>query len=255
VTPLAIEISASDGCLLRGQVWPGESLSILLLHDIDEDEDLDRWRPLLPALLAENLTVVAIDLRGHGASDGEWNTGTSIDDIATTIRVVRDRSEGPVLVIAAGPTAIDALSAAEREPINGVIALSARIHPLTPESSPPPHLGEGPGERANYSTTPRAPGIPKLFLVGSQDAESRKTTANLHTASIGWALVVTLPTADRGSDLLTGAAATHAREHILGFIRECRFLARSATNVTAPSPDAAEAFLKRLGITVKGAET
>jgi len=81
------------------------------------------------------------------------------------------------------------------------------------------------------SLLPRASGIPKLFIVGAHDPAARETTADLRASSIGWALVVTFPTEQHGTDLLGGDWSGHVREQILGFVRECRYLARSGRMV------------------------
>jgi pimeloyl-ACP methyl ester carboxylesterase len=238
---------------MRGQIWPGATAWVVLLHDVGPDEDLDRWRLLLPSLLAEHLSVLAVDLRGHGASDGEWRADAVAGDIAATIRFVRERSDDPVVIVAAGRSAVDALWAAEREGVGGVVLLSATFEVPGPGTSSAGSGAATVGEGAG-SSLPRAPGIAKLFLVGAQDTRSRQTTASLHSVAIGWAVVITLPTGEHATELLMGSTAGHAREQILGFLRACRFLARSATKDTGPPPDAAKAYLSQLGITVKGGE-
>lgn len=226
MTPEPVEITAA-GCALRAQLWPGDPAWILLLHDVGPDEDLDRWLPLIPALLAEHFSILAVDLRGHGASDGDWCDDTSADDITAIVRFVRAREPEMVVAISAGASAFDAIRAAGEEEVDGIVSLSAT---LLPETSPLPRKGRAPsgwrsGVRADL---PRAPGTPKLFLVGAHDTAARETTAALRAASIGWALVVTYPTQDHGTELLAGTWASYAREQILGFIRERRYLARSS---------------------------
>jgi pimeloyl-ACP methyl ester carboxylesterase len=248
MTPHPVEIVAQDDCVLRGQVWPGESDWIVLLHDVGPDEDLDRWHPLVPVFLAERLTVLAVDLRGHGASDGEWQDTTAVGDAAAIVRYARDRGAELVVVVAAGQSVVDSLWASECVSVDGVVGLSATApyppNPLPPEpwrkgedalieTSPLPRSGRVPGtlwvrwRQGVRAVLPRAPGIPKLFIVGAHDSAARETTADLRAASIGWALVVTFPTEQHGTELLGGDWAGHVREQILGFVRERRYLARS----------------------------
>jgi pimeloyl-ACP methyl ester carboxylesterase len=127
MTPQPVEVVAANGCVLRGQIWPGESVWVVLLHDVGPDEDLDRWRPLIPSLLAERLSVLAVDLRGHGASGGEWAEEAAVEDVAEIVRYLKERVAETVVVIAAGMTATSALWAAELVRMEGAVLLSPTI--------------------------------------------------------------------------------------------------------------------------------
>jgi hypothetical protein len=86
----------------------------------------------------------------------------------------------------------------------------------------------GSAAAATSRALPRAPGVPRLFIAGSQDPASRETTDRLRAASIGWSLIISLPTADRGTALLDGPWAGHVREQLLAFVREQQVLAHAA---------------------------
>ena len=233
-----VELVAGDGCVLRGQRWPGPADWVVLLHDVGEDEDLDRWRPLVSHLLAQRFAVFALDLRGHGASEGEWDDAAAVGDIVTAVRFARAAGAATVYVGAAGVSALDALRATAVTAVEGLVLLSPRLA-LTPSSavsplsrdrprgkapfSPLPALGEGTGVRAEPDL--RGRGVAKLFIAGAGDPALGQMIDRLRNASIGWALAVSLPTDAQGTALLDGPWATHAREHILGFLRECRFIA------------------------------
>src|SRR5215213_2625393 len=103
--PLPIEITTIDDCALRGQLWPGDSAWVVLVHDIGSDEDLDRWLPLIPSLRKLSVSVCAVDQRGHGASDGEWADETADGDLGTMVRYARANGADFVTVIAAGVAA------------------------------------------------------------------------------------------------------------------------------------------------------
>ncbi|MEA2596654.1 MAG: hypothetical protein QOF01_3123 [Thermomicrobiales bacterium] len=261
MTPSPVEIAAADGCVLRGQLWPAASDWVILLHDVGSDEDLDRWRPLVSSLLAESLSVLAVDLRGHGASDGEWRADEAVDDVTAIVRFTRTRGARFVVVVVAGASALSALWALERGSVDGTVLLSAtqvgvaggmEEESTSAKASPPPTLGEGPGVGAIPAPLPRGPGIPKLFIVGAHDREAHETTGRLRAASIGWALVVTLPTDEHGTALLEGTWLGHISEHILGFVRERRYLARQDASEVGAPVGAADRFLAQLGVMRKG---
>jgi pimeloyl-ACP methyl ester carboxylesterase len=221
MTAVPVTIATDDGIDLRGQLWPGADDWVVLVHDVGDDEDLDRWRPLVPYLLGADLAVLAVDLRGHGASDGEWTNAAAVADTAAVVRFARERGAGCVTIVGAGVSGVNALFAVEAETAEGVVALS----PRGSDALSARNVGISVPSTAPL---PRAPGVPKLLVVGSRDPASRDTTDRLRAASIGWALVVSLPTADRGTALLDGPWAGHVREQLLAFVREQRFIARGA---------------------------
>ncbi len=66
----AVQATTADGVTLRGELVRGGDVWICLVHDVGED--IDAWRPLRPGLARKGWSVLALDLRGHGGSDGEW---------------------------------------------------------------------------------------------------------------------------------------------------------------------------------------
>jgi pimeloyl-ACP methyl ester carboxylesterase len=225
MTPDAVEIKAADGVILRGLVWGGHPDRAILLHDAGETADLDDWRPLIPTLLGQDLTVLAVDLRGHGASDGEWDPEACVADIAA---VVRASKTGGVVIVAAGAAATAAVCAMELEPVDGLILLSPL---LSAETAPP-----------------RGAGVSKLVVAGALDPESRAAMDRLRIASIGWAVAVNLPTTEQGTDLLGDPWGGHVREQTVAFIRERRFM-MSNGNERAPL---SESFLVQAGLKPAG---
>lgn len=223
----AASVAVGD-IVLRGQVWPGDDLTVLLIHEPGAEHDLDDWNPLIPYLLGAGATAFAIDLRGHGASDGEWDDTTAANDIATLVAAARQRTT-IVVVCAAGASATAAVRAAESARLDGLILLS----PTDPGPEPP-----------------RGAGAPKLILVGADDAASRTAADRLRKASIGAFLTVTLPTGEHGAELFRGEMALTCREQIIGFLNERRL--EPTGGPAAPVPP--DHFLERLGIRPKGAE-
>ena len=61
--------TADDGTVLRGWQTTGGTTALVLLHDLDADSVY--WEPMLGRLRAldADLRVIAVDARGHGASD------------------------------------------------------------------------------------------------------------------------------------------------------------------------------------------
>lgn len=208
VEPVAI--AADDGVILRGLRWAGSDAWAVLLHDHGEDEDLDRWAPLAPVLAARGWTVLAVDLRGHGGSDGVWEPALAESDLAVLVEFARDGGAEFIAVICAGEVAILTLRGAAATRPDALVLLSP---PLAPEQP---------------LTDLRGAGEAKLIVVGGGDAALRAGAERLMTAAIGWVLLVSLPAAVQGTALLHGDVGTHLREQIVGFLAERRFLAAAA---------------------------
>jgi pimeloyl-ACP methyl ester carboxylesterase len=223
--PDAIEIAVAPDLTLRGQLWPGDGVFVLLFHDPGEDRDLDLWRPLIPYLLGAGVTVIALDLRGHGASDGDWEPSRSVDDLVAVMTEVRRREAFRIVVCAAGESANSALRAAEMTSMDGLVLLS----PSAP-----------------HDPVPRGAGEPKL-VISSFNSEARTQIDNLRSSVIGSTLFVTVPGKDSGSGLFAGEVAITCREQFLAFLRKVR-----TDGQGAPAPDR---FLELLGIHGKGKRT
>ena len=202
-----VEIATDDGVALRGERWDGGDMWVVLLHDLGPEEDLDRWRPLLPHLADGGWTVLALDLRGHGASDGEWSVDRAVPDVAAALGFARARGATRVVVVAAGESAVAALHASATAAADALVLLSPAID-------------------ADQSVTDlRGTGEAKLIVVGASEAAPRRAAERLRNASIGWALLVNLPTPAQGTALLNGMHGRRVQAQVVRFLAEQRYLA------------------------------
>lgn len=202
--PLPIEITANDGVVLRGQYTQRGDRHVALFHD--EGQDLDVWRYFVADLAAEDFSVVAIDFRGNGMSDGVWRRADALGDVSATTSFVLQR--GRLLAsIGVGLGASLALAAADRQAPRGLVLIA----PLAMES-----LGPRSG-RPSDSLCPR-------LIIAPSDHE---VAAELRAASPGWAAAIYLPV-DPGADLLDGEWAPRVREDALIFLRNLAYLDRPA---------------------------
>jgi pimeloyl-ACP methyl ester carboxylesterase len=202
-----VEISVEPDIVLRAQFRNSRSRWVILLHDEGSNEDLDRWGSLDAELAMQGWSVLAVDIRGHGASDGRWDASAAVADAAAVAEWVRSRGADFVGFVAAGASAIAVLKAATLARPDAIVALSPRI-------SPDQSLAEL-----------RGAGEAKLIVVGGGDPEARADGERLCNAAIGWVLLVNLPASEHGTALLTGSAASSLREHLFGFLRERSYLA------------------------------
>jgi pimeloyl-ACP methyl ester carboxylesterase len=202
-----VEIAVNPATCLRGQLWAGGGQWLILLHDVGPDEDLDQWAPLVPLLTGQSWTVLAVDLRGHGASDGAWDVAFAAPDIAAWVEFARARGASFVGAIASGVSAASTLEATQATRFDALVLLSPSF------------------EDGQPLTNLRGAGEAKLIIVGGGDPEARVRGERLCKVAIGWVALVNLPSSDQGTDLLDTPVAAHLSESVTGFLREHRYLA------------------------------
>ncbi len=208
VSVQAVELAMADGIVLRGQQWGTGPDWIVLLHDYGEDRDLDDWRALLPAIMTPERTLLTLDLPGHGASDGEADRSRLPDDLDRILDHAAEQGAEWIALAGAGTTATRMLEKAGSRSIDALVLLS-------PEMT---------GEQAR---TLRGRGEPKLFAVGSRIEALNDAVRQARNWSIGWAMLVTLPTDQQRTELLDGRYASQLIERIVAFLAEQRVLART----------------------------
>jgi pimeloyl-ACP methyl ester carboxylesterase len=206
----ATHATTADGVTLRGEVVPGDSTWLVLVHDVGED--IDVWHTLRAGLAPRGWTILALDLRGHGGSEGEWLPDRAELDVDLGIVLARRNGATHVAVVAAGRSAITALRAVERALPEPAFDLPDSLVLLSP----------GPLDGADPRTL-RGEGIAKLFVVGGRD-EAADDVTRLREASIGWTIGVTVGTAERGAALASGDTAAAVIDKIGGFLNEQRTL-------------------------------
>jgi pimeloyl-ACP methyl ester carboxylesterase len=190
----AVEIRASDGTVLRGEVRRAGSLWTVFVHEAGED--LDAWRPLPAALAKRGFTALTYDLRGHGGSDGVAEPEPSREDLASVLAFPRGLGAEDIFVVAAGRATGPALTVAGAQACAAAVVLG----PLGQELE-------------------RTPALPKLAIVSSRDPEQEAAGAAL-TLAPGGCAVVRLPLAERGTALLRGSWASNVQEYVTGYLGE-----------------------------------
>lgn len=200
-----IEIAVDDHITLRGESRPGGRCWAILAHA--QGGDLDDWGDVPEQLAAVGVGVIAIDLRGHGGSDGEPD-GTSIgSDLEAAIGAARGRGAEVVAVVAASDTAMVAL---DRSSAEAVVAIT----PMLAGTAPVP---ERPFSR---------------LLVVTRSPESVAAADALQSQPGRRTLVARIPVDDTGLALLAGEWASNVRSHVVMFMRQ---LAMGAAGGAAPS--------------------
>jgi pimeloyl-ACP methyl ester carboxylesterase len=201
----AVQATTADGVTIRGELVHGGDVWLCLVHDIGED--IDAWRPLRPGLARKGWTVLALDLRGHGGSDGEWTGAHGELDADLAVTLARRLGARHVCVVGAGRGAVAALQAVERALPEPRFALPDSLVLIS----------AGPLDGLDPMAL-RGQGLPKLYAHGAKDPLAGDAEA-LRKASIGWTVGVTFGTEARSSALVAERPA-NVVDKIHGLLKE-----------------------------------
>lgn len=214
-------LAADDGPILHGERYDVSADWILFVHDAaDSAADLESVRPLFADAQQRDFSVFAVDLQGHGKSEGPAAEDDGQADLRTIVSYVRAAGADSVFLVTVGATAGSALRLADELRPDGLILLSPRL----PAGAGVAELG--------------ATGVPRLFFVGARDASVAAEVESVHRAARGWSVIINFPTAAQGAGLLADRAhRAQVVNYLTGFLIEQRALLH-ASPVPRPSPGA-----------------
>jgi dienelactone hydrolase len=196
-----VELVTADGVTLRGVAEGGGATWAVLVHGAGGD--LDGCAVLARELAKEGVAVLRLDLRGHGASEGEWSEDGAARDVEAALAHARARGAQELLVVGVAESADAVIAASVHDEPDAAVLVSPRA-----------------SERARLDV--RESAGPKLFLVGGRDDEAVAAVSRLDSLAIGPRLVVQLPTEEQGHALLEGACSAQAISHAVGFLCQHR---------------------------------
>jgi pimeloyl-ACP methyl ester carboxylesterase len=194
-SPEVVEIEVDRGLVLRGETTLAGDDWVVLVHDVGED--LDGWRVLRAGLVAQGMSVLTFDLRGHGGSDGDAG-GELARDITAAIAYIGRLRPDRIFVGTSGSVTADVLRVAEVEPVDAVFALAPLV--------------EG--------VALRRP-IAKLVVAAADDAGQERALAEWQRLP-GWTVVVRLPVKASGLELLRGEWCQNVVGYVTTFLNDVR---------------------------------
>jgi pimeloyl-ACP methyl ester carboxylesterase len=196
VRPLPIQIEVQAGSKLRGHEWLVLGSPLVFVHD--EGRDLDAWGEALQLAADAGFHVIAVDLRGHGLSDGEPDSTRLGADLAALVRHV-NRVWGTCGLVLAGRTCRGALGldAGAQAPAQVFVS------PDMPEVD----------ESVIRASVPAI----RMVMAGSLDPVAKSESERVFGALPGQKVMASVGDAGRGEELVTGRV--HLLEDIFAFFR------------------------------------
>lgn len=183
--PQIVEISAEDGLLLVGEYYAAGAgrPAVLLLHQLYTTRR--SWKPLIVPLLDAGFNVLAVDLRGYGATQGRIDWQKAVEDVVTWAAWLRSAAEtADVAVIGSSMGSNLALVGCAHDPrCRTAIAISPGLNYYGVRTGPA--LAEGLRERSAlliYSARDRysAVGVPQMAELATGEIHIQRYDGNVH---------------------------------------------------------------------------
>lgn len=198
--PSMLEFQLEPGQeVIRGSIWDAGPTPLVLIHDVGDSFDVDSWLDLPGILHRNGYTVCAIDLPGHGLSDGTFSVQSGRMAVARVLSEMGTRTGHSAAIVVAG-------KALELVPDES----STHVLPRAVIAFSPPVVLEG------------HPTVPKLAFVGATNSLARDRADQFLRRSRGWTMVSSYGTSEQGHELLESPHAENIVGQILAFLASYR---------------------------------
>jgi pimeloyl-ACP methyl ester carboxylesterase len=177
--PEAAEVEAADGLVLKGDLYRPDTIpeggapALLLMHQYQSSRA--GYKAVIPEFVAAGYIVLAVDLRGHGATGGKNDWVAAQTDTQMWLAWLREQegvSDNKVAIIGASIGSNLALVGCAQDPdCVTVIALSPGLD----------YFGVQPKDFVVNDLATRS----ALLIAGSRDRESADTIRSIFTAARG----------------------------------------------------------------------
>jgi pimeloyl-ACP methyl ester carboxylesterase len=198
---IPVEFAGPAAVAMRGLRFGAGERWVVLVHDVGKD--LDGWRRLAIWLGGRDLSVLAFDLPGHGASDDPWEPQLAVAAVAAAADFARSQGANAIHLVGEGVGAMAALAVAAAGE-SGIASVAA----LSPVAD----------ARVASAADVREARIPKLILVGSLGKAAAEQAEVVFRGAIGPCEMARFPVATQGADLLYGDWGKQACEKVLAHV-------------------------------------
>jgi len=142
-----IQLETDDEVKIAGTFYEGGAEGIVLLHQMDRNRN--DWKDFALKLQNLNYSVIAIDLRGHGQSGGNWKNFSDEDfqamnlDVEAAVRYLKQNNVTGITIIGASVGANIALDYSAEHGIKKIVLLSPGLNFHGIETEEPAKVFEG----------------------------------------------------------------------------------------------------------------
>ncbi len=162
--------------------------------------DQTGWFSFAGELATRGYRVLTFDFRGYGESDGQKKIDRIDRDLGAALEFVRRQQPRRVILLGASMGGTAAIMVAGREPVDGVIALSAPIQFRGLDAE---------GQRLS---------APALFIAAEQDDDNQLSARRLYEQTKGDRSIDIVPGSSHGMGLLKGSQSSAVRTDIFTFL-------------------------------------
>jgi len=190
--PVPIEIRLAGGSTVRGHEFAASGAPVVFIHE--PGRDLDAWGAITADFAKRGFRVLALDLPGHGLSDGD------ADDWDGTIGEVMEQIEvqwGPMGVVAAGAACQPFLAIGT----DHGVPIQAMISPTD-------------SDEAALRSSARSM---RLVMCGTADGDAQRAAKTMYDGARGHRMMVTGGKLEQGTELLV--AHPHLAEELVMWFR------------------------------------
>ncbi|MBI4234238.1 MAG: alpha/beta hydrolase [Chloroflexi bacterium] len=205
VTPVAggfeeVTFATADGVRLAGRVFGKGSLGVVLSHMYPADQE--SWGPFAETLAKEGYMVLTFNFRGYRPSGGAKEIEKLNQDVEAALELLRGRGAQKVFLIGASMGGTASVQAAARQPVAGLITLSA------------PTEFRGLDAAAVVAQVEQ----PKLFIAAEGDKPANQSAARLFQLSTQPRIMQVFQGSEHGTDMLYGKFGSYVQQAILEFL-------------------------------------
>ncbi len=196
------------GVILRGHLFGQGRTAVLLAHG--DGGDQRAWFPFAQTLAGKGFLALAFDFEGHGRSNGTPTPRRMDGDIAASTAFLRGYGADRIFLVGAGLGGTAALRLAAREPVAGVVVLSAPV--VARDLSVEGQIGRI--------------AAPLMLVASEADAAGTGAARALAARAKAPVSVRIVPGDGRGADLLSGPAGARLTSALLAFLASPAAVAR-----------------------------
>ncbi len=196
----AVTFVTGDGITLRGHLFGSGQRWVILSHMFPTDQT--GWFPFAGELALRGYHVLTYDFRGYGESDGQKQIDRIDRDLTAALEFVRGQKPLRVVLIGASMGGTAAVIVASRQPVDGVITLSA---PLAFRGLDAARLDQ----RLK---------VPSLFISAELDGDNQVSARRLYEAAQGERSLDIVPGSSHGIRLVDPSRGSAVRADIITFL-------------------------------------